>query len=865
MIRDRGYKSGTVPEIPGQLEPMVIAGNMSISNLVYSEDGDNSILFLSSNVTINGSIKFANNIQCPITAYSSIINFFGNISFVNNTGTNGGAMALYSSTLNIAGNTSLHFINNTATDTGGAIYVNNVNTDFLLPPYTLIPCFYQLLDYDVNSKRHHFQFINNSASNGGDHIYGEAMHSCACSVARFSEDDVYIPVSSFCVQKRVFSYTPNSTESLSSVSSDPTRVCMCDDHGKPQCDKSKESVYVHPGDTFSISVVIVGVDLGTTVGSVYAISKNDNSVTVKPTIQAISSNKNCTKLSYTIFSRNMDASLYLTIKPELFSAIVQFIEQKAHNSYDCLCTEEDSFDEGIPTDLLYTPPLIKISLLSCPRGFTLLANPPACDCFHILTEHKVSCSFMHGIGYHIWNGSMWLNVDTNLNVLIAPNCPFDYCKNSQKVVSFDSAVDGSDDQCSFNRNGRLCGGCKDNFSLAIGSSHCLNCLNNKNLSLFVFFALAGFLLVLFISILNLTVTQGMINGLIFYANVIWTYQTILLPQNDRSYFLRVFIAWLNFDFGIESCFIDGLNAFIKTWLQYLFPLYTWVLIAGIVRWAKCSNKLSIGERSVSVLATLFLLSYTKLLKIIIDSLGFTPIKVFSNDTNYTLTVWSLDGNYVYGHFPHYFLISVALFALIFMWLPYTIILLLMQWLRRISHDRFLWLIPKWKPIDDAYFAPLKEKHQYWFGVLLITRGTLLLIFTSTYAVFPKINNIVLLVTAAALLCYSNYHRVYKRRSVQLSENYFLLLLVLLGGSGMLEDDTRNIMAYLTVAMGFLGFCGIIIFASYTSIHCRNNREVEGQREIAQPRVHFEPDNEYAQYRDSILNETEPLLDVSDSH
>ena len=66
----------------------------------------------------------------------------------------------------------------------------------------------------------------------------------------------------------------------------------------------------------------------------------------------------------------------------------------------------------------------------------------------------------------------------------------------------------------------LCGGCRDGFSLAIGSSRCIPCSNNSYLALLIFFSAAGFLLVFLISVLiDLTVSCGMINGLILYANI----------------------------------------------------------------------------------------------------------------------------------------------------------------------------------------------------------------------------------------------------------------------------------------------------------------------------------------------------------
>ena len=68
-------------------------------------------------------------------------------------------MALYSSTLNIASNTNVYFYNNRATDNGGAIYVGNEgNTDLPLP---LLPCFYQLLDYDYDVKGSIANWYNN--------------------------------------------------------------------------------------------------------------------------------------------------------------------------------------------------------------------------------------------------------------------------------------------------------------------------------------------------------------------------------------------------------------------------------------------------------------------------------------------------------------------------------------------------------------------------------------------------------------------------------------------------------------------------------------------------------------------------------
>ena len=129
-----------------------------------------------------------------------------------------------------------------------------------------------------------------------------------------------------------------------------------------------------------------------------------------------------------------------------------------------------------------------------------------------------------------------------------------------------------------------------------------------------------------------------------------------------------------------------------------------------------------------------------------------------------------------------------------------------------SHLRLLKWVSKLNPVFDAHLAPLKDNHHYWFGVLLIVRGILLVVFTLTYTVYPNINYIMLLVTASMLLFYSNYHKVYKNRLVQLNESFFLIQLILIGATGVLKDEqTGHIVVYSSVGVGFLAFCGVIVW------------------------------------------------------
>ena len=216
-----------------------------------------------------------------------------------------------------------------------------------------------------------------------------------------------------------------------------------------------------------------------------------------------------------------------------------------------------------------------------------------------------------------------------------------------------------------------------------------------------------------------------------------------MQENNWLFFLQIFVAWLNLDFGIESCFFAGLDVYWKTWLQFLFPFYIWV-IAGVIIVACCySSRLTnlIGSRAVPLLATLFLLSYMKLLRTVIDAISVAVIAQYSQNTSYV--VWYLDGNLRYCQHPHIYLFIAAIAALVFLWLPYTLLLLFIQTLRRVSHLRLLKWINKLAPVYDAYFSPLKDKYQYWFGTMLLVRGVLMVILTATSVANPELNVFIL--------------------------------------------------------------------------------------------------------------------------
>ena len=147
-----------------------------------------------------------------------------------------------------------------------------------------------------------------------------------------------------------------------------------------------------------------------------------------------------------------------------------------------------------------------------------------------------------------------------------------------------------------------------------------------------------------------------------------------------------------------------------------------------------------GRNNMAILATLFLLSYTKILKTIVTTLNFTEVLQGSvdnvSDPLVPYKVWTRDGNTEYFKERHAPLFAVALFFLVFLFLPYTLLLTFGQCVRSMPIRKRCVLrcirSTAFISIMDAYHAPYKKRHRYWTGLILLAHCVLFLTFTFSY-------------------------------------------------------------------------------------------------------------------------------------
>ena len=359
------------------------------------------------------------------------------------------------------------------------------------------------------------------------------------------------------------------------------------------------------------------------------------------------------------------------------------------------------------TDVYY------INILPCPVGFVQQNGICMCDPILKLILLITTCDINHQT--ILRPAGSWLSALT-INGLhqyhVSSHCPFHYCLPRSSQLNFSTP----NSQCQFNRSGLLCGHCQQGLSTVFGYSHCQHC-SNVYLLLVIPIAVAGLVLVLLLFILNLTVTDGDINGFILYINIISINNHVFFPQYHKFINLwYAFISLVNLDLEIPTCFYNGMDDYAKMWLQLAFPAYLIFIATLLIIASRHSIKVQriTARRALPVLATLFLLSYTKILRTV-SSVLFHYSTITHLPSEHTTLVWAVDANVpLFGlKYTTLFIMCLILFIIL---LLFNAILCFTKTAMRLQ------LVNHFKPLIDAYQGPYKYKYYYWTGLQLVIRA-----------------------------------------------------------------------------------------------------------------------------------------------
>ena len=743
-----------------------------------------------------------------IFTYNSFMTINSIVWFKNNEAHSGGGISLTNSKLyDVVDEDNdvvydVNFLNNKARY-GGAIFVNDESEDKEETCSGNVGCFFENVTTGLTIK-----FKNNSASprsNGGD-LYGGLLDRCSVvGGADFSE-----PESGASRFKRL-----TNLDNFDTVSSKPVRICICKNGSLEQdCSQRQSTINIQRG-TLEFQVSLAAVDQVNKIINARIESSFKGSDIYIHGSQAINSTE-CA-----------DVTFQTSVPDEL-------------SVYELWIYVDGPCGNGTESSVKVN---VNVEECQCPPGFMPDYSSTDCDCQcdEMLSE-KFECNFT--ARSIIKQNEYWLGylndskADNSSKSPFFYHCPLDYCKppNEEIVIQLSKPY-GEDDQCANSRSGFLCSHCKQNYSLSLASSKCVECACHDDkdkccnwichlVVIIIGAVIAGVLLVLVILVLNLTVAVGTLNSIVFYANIINANQSIYFGQIEGTDAAAAFISWLNLDIGIDTCFFETMDTYHKTLLQLAFPVYIIFIVIVIIILSYCSSKFSnlIGKKNpAATLATLILVSYTKLLKTIITSFSFANL-TFPNGTNETR--WLPDANVEYANGKHLALICISLIILI-VGLLYTALVFSWQWLFNSPNSKiFKWTKnQKLHNFIDTYHKPYKAKHRYWTGLLLLVRVVVYVIAAVSISSDPRIT---FLSTAAIMSCLYIYKtvfmiRVYKNWLLNAMESFvYFNIIIFTISSWFIHDYLRNEMnnphlcipVYICVGTIIILFLIVIIFHLY---------------------------------------------------
>ena len=856
---------------------VTLEGDVYLSNDEGSEgfgaiSVDDSVMRFTGRTVIENTLGKDN---AALTSTNTTLYFYGETRFVGNQGFYGGALSLYKySIMHFYENANVVFTNNHAWRSGGAIYVDTMSyaqpgSDLRKPLSVKYQCFFYGACENCNRKKP-LNFCNNTSIEGGDAIYGGSINRCYFRKSTAESESHNKPTErNGALQQfqQMTTFCSNYTlpQTSLTVTSSPYYLCFCQSSGI-FCNTVEKETTIVPGQTIKLSIVAVGQLQGATLATAqarlmlpYTEQLNSNRPYIPRSQARQLLGLTCTKVHYTVHAPIGNQTLVLGIN-EIANKEVQL---RLEYFADELVREHAQFTDEVPL-------LLHIIIQPCLPGYIYNTDNLACECLQSITAAGIQCNIDNQTV--IRSGTVWVNA-TNDTVIIHSHCPLGYCNQKQTELS----LTNPSVQCSFKRSGTLCGQCGGNLSQMLGSSECQECSNLWLLLIIPVTLVSGMLLVVLLMGMNLTVATGTINGLVLYANIVRANNDIYfsVKTSKITEICNVFIAWINLDVGIEVCFYNGLDAFYKTLFQLGFPIYICTIAVTIIvssHYSTRAARLS-GNNAVQVLATLFLLSYSKSIRLVITVFSFTTLNLehYNNENSVHKLVWLYDGNIDYIQGKHIALFLIGILILVLVSFPYTAVLIFIPCLQKVSHHRWLTWVWKMKPLFDAYTGPYKSKHRYWTGLLLLLRVLLYATFSLNIAGDPSINllatSLLMMITLAYLPLVGN---VYKSRALSILEYAFLLNLTMLSVCSLfalLTGRDQELITDISVVITMTLFCSILIYQAYMRLMLLKIMK----RRFVKKRESREEENHEEDYKErennvvsmQIVSIREPLLEMEE--
>ena len=703
------------------------------------ETGKGAFLASELYIRFKGKIYFENNNGSAVYLTSSILEFSQgiNATFVDNSGSEGGAMAMMGfSSVHVQEHSTFLFKNNTATEKGGAIFSFSIDKHDSVSAHS---CFIQYTGNDtvqIPQRNITFNFDRNRAGGSiyGHSIFATSLRPCfhMCSESKKSHHPVNLKLSTLfsCIGK--FTYEGNQYE----IASDGKMFKMNEKYTLP--------LKIIPGKEFELPISIED-DFNHAVRSVYhATIENDNN--------------SCIKIDEA-YSYLYDRRIKIFGKPNKKGRLRLF---------------KKGFREFIMS--------FEIEVAHCPPGFVIPTETQKFQCI-CATETKSTYPGLVKCNYTLFQAYIrlhfWMGYDGSIREgkLLASYCPISFCLHDKggdiliPLPGHASKEDLDNAICGPTRTGILCAKCREGYSTYYHSVPSYKCGKNDHCKMGMLYYILSELLpltLLFLTVMifNISFTSGAANGFIFFAQMV---SCLSITADDfinlsrglnlltRAY--RFLYNFFNFDFfSIDSfsfCLWKGATTLDILAFKYVTIVYALLLVLATIvvmnacncyRSCSCIRSHSVKSSVIHGLSAFLTMCYTQCALVSFRILA--PTFLYSQGYKLDRTVLYQHGEIVYFSKDHLPYALPAIFCLIvIVGLP-TILLLVYP-----AHYRVLalfrlkenskisrWVtITKMKPLFDSFQSCYRDNYRFYAGLyfayrLSILGANLIVVYSAFYTV-----------------------------------------------------------------------------------------------------------------------------------
>ena len=803
------------------------------SSVSQYREGKGALTVTAQSIQLEGTSEFYGNNGTAVYMVMSTATLSpdSTVIFENNTGFQGGAIALIGISAIVAqDNSRVIFRNNSARIGGGAIYYYSVDQHEVFKGSAA--CFIRKLHND--NRNISFIFEGNKAKrNNGVDIRASTIKPCSikCKASVNTRD----PVEVFkCIGHFKF------TKKIGSVST----------LGRDYALSKPEPLDIIPGKEFLIPFVVKD-DFNNQTYGYHNVQVMNKEIVVDP--------------AYTFIA---DQSMKLYGEPgETTDLVLSGL--------------------GIHPIII----VLKINLVNCPPGFyiTKSSNHFMCTCSANTKD------FYEGITYCDINEycaftrrGIWIGYEEsdNKSELYTAHCPSGYCfqrhNNPRSGEQIFHRLPGEASRerldrvvCGSSRTGIVCGKCRSNRSVYYHTYHLFCGSNNMCEMGWIFYVLsellpltAFFLVVMYFDI---SFTSGAASGLIFFAQV----TDSLSISGDASIWLeppmyrlttayRFIYRFFNFDYFSNEvfafCLIKGATALDMLAFKYVTVIYALMLIFVLVFLLNyCSvyfykrhsrlAKHTIRKSYIHGLSAFLIMCYTQCIRVSFLLLLPTTLRTKGGKVERTVVFWNGELNYMSKEHLAYALpaiacliIAIILPALLIIYpLHYRVIAILQlddkQWFRKIS--KYISL-EKFKPLLDSFQSCFKDNCRFFAGLFFLYRFLLLLTFTvggsyTRFYAFVEIQLIIILAVHA-------YVKPYQKQMHNIIDTLVITNLALINAITLLNyaliskrgehNQTNSILASMQLILVYLppltlfGYTGWRVFMKIRALLKRENQKTD---------------------------------------